>query len=93
MGTDDDAVAFEPLNRAIVSLNAAWEVAKGAAGLSGLFPGGSTAACGEYCGSYDDCTSYCKPMGSLTPGEIVSRPPGLAREMRMPFTGPATQGS
>lgn len=86
----------EPLARAIESLNRAWEVLT-AAGLEGveavLSSAATKAGCTEYCGSYDGCTGYCKPMGAAMPTD-KGRPPERAIEAtRLPFAGEGARGA
>lgn len=73
---------------AITSLNKAWDVLGSQGIVEALVNVGiSKAGCGEYCGSYDGCTGYCKPMGAaLIPGQEVISPAEVATEVRMPFS-------
>ena len=88
MSTEEAERAVEPLERAIVSLNKAWEVLQAGQGLAGLVAGGALrAGCTEYCGSYDGCTGYCKPMGAAQLRDIGRPPEKLQEALRMPFAG------
>ena len=83
-------VNAEPLERAIESLNKAWEVLRSGEGLAALVSGGALrAGCAEYCGSYDGCTGYCKPMGSARQVLSDNPPPEVEVKgaLRMPFGG------
>jgi hypothetical protein len=90
MEPQDEAQAqtHEALGKAIESLNKAYAVLAAGQGLSGGVTAGlSRAGCTEYCGSYDGCTGYCKPMGAqlqLDPGRPPEKQlaPGA---LRMPF--------
>lgn len=88
MGTEDAERIAEPLEQAIVSLNKAWEVLKAGEGLAGLVSAAALrAGCTEYCGSYDGCTGYCKPMGAAKLQDLGRPPERIQSVQRLPFSG------
>lgn len=79
---------IEPLAHAIESLNKAWEILAGQ-GLSGLSGAATRAGCTEFCGSYDGCGGYCKPMGAqigFDPGTVEKTVEQTIEGIRLPFS-------
>jgi hypothetical protein len=86
---EENPDATKHLELAIESLNKAMAVLGVGQGITGgIADVARRAGCQEYCGSYDGCTGYCKPMGAALQGEEVSLPAQRqAAATRLPFSG------